>query len=561
MKKRYTAMIAAMTLMYVLAGCGGKSDSAKETTAEVKSTEAVQSEADEATEELGELIKEDEKEAKLLHAKIISDGKYGSVDNGESSVNFNTTTAGVILNDEEAEEYPLLAKALNDEFEENKRMSEKDFEDLRDSAASILEYGGSGDYMQLIAENSASVVRADETVLSYLIDYTDFYGGAHGNYASLGRSFDTETGKKLSIYDVISDKETFSKALEAELTKRYADDGGLIENNTPAQAVETFFEYISSEDSSDSVSWTIGNDRLNIYFNPYSIASYAFGEADISLMFSEYPGVVKDIYTDNASDSYAVKIKGYDGYLADINNTGEYVNVAANYGTYDEFCYESLDIVVTDDNGQSTTKSCDAHYFDFYTYYVKIGYRHYLHIFASSENDFTGNYIYEITGGDIKDCGYYGVCPARISYEYTEDGDIWMNSETTAAYSDPAKLQLSVRLDALSTYNAWRYYSINALGIPESDELYRITADYISPKLKKGITAAIADANGKKTGEKVDIPAGTALHFYMTDGESFVIFSLDDGRYIAVDFDSSDWPYTVEGEPMDEVLEDYVFAG
>ena len=47
----------------------------------------------------------------------------------------------------------------------------------------------------------------------------------------------------------------------------------------------------------------------------------------------------------------------------------------------------------------------------------------------------------------------------------------------------------------------------------------------------------------------------------MTDGESFVIFSLDDGRYIAVDFDSSDWPYTVEGEPMDEVLEDYVFAG
>ena len=74
--------------------------------------------------------------------------------------------------------------------------------------------------------------------------------------------------------------------------------------------MESFFEYISSEDSSDSVSWTIGYDRLNIYFNPYSIASYAFGEADISLMFSEYPGVVKDIYADNASDSYAVKIKG-----------------------------------------------------------------------------------------------------------------------------------------------------------------------------------------------------------------------------------------------------------
>ena len=55
-------------------------------------------------------------------------------------------------------------------------MSEKDFEDLRDSAASILEYGGSGDYMQLMAENSASVVRADETVLSYLIlsNYCNF---------------------------------------------------------------------------------------------------------------------------------------------------------------------------------------------------------------------------------------------------------------------------------------------------------------------------------------------------------------------------------------------------
>lgn len=48
-------------------------------------------------------------------------------------------------------------------------------------------------------------------------------------------------------------------------------------------------------------------DRLNIYYNPYNIGSWALGIVSVSLPFEKYPDAVKEEYKMGTSD-YAVKI-------------------------------------------------------------------------------------------------------------------------------------------------------------------------------------------------------------------------------------------------------------
>ena len=73
------------------------------------------------------------------------------------------------------------------------------------------------DNMQLMAEYTPYVLRADENVVSYEQFYDDYYGGAHGYHSYTGFTFDTKTGKKLDIYDVITGEESVKAGIIQEL--------------------------------------------------------------------------------------------------------------------------------------------------------------------------------------------------------------------------------------------------------------------------------------------------------------------------------------------------------
>lgn len=555
-KKRIAAAGLAVIMALTAAGCHqtSKEDTAQTTVKENK----------EEKDTSKEQIEKEETEKKVLHPYIHTDSVSGYVNSADGSVqiNYSLKTGGLVLSDEEAAAYPELNQALTLEYDTLKKNTQEDLNNLKESAEEMVEYMQGDDNMQLIAEYTPYVLRADENVVSYEQFYDDYYGGAHGYHSYAGFTFDTKTGKKLDLYDMITDEESVKAGIIQELKNKYASEDGLVENNTPEEDADAFFEYVDSKDQSGAVAWSLGADRLNIYYNPYNIGSWALGIVSVSLPFEKYPDAVKEEYKMETSD-YAVKIGIYADYSADIYNDGSFSDVSVYPDGTDDYANSALRIQIQDENGQVT--SCvfdDMYYFTMEAYYVKTGNRHFLHVFTHSENDWTADNVYEITNGQIRDLGYVEGTPALIRYEYNYNEDsLFTNSEDVAAYNDPGALYLEKTMNAFSTYSGSRHYHVGSSGLLESSDPYVAGPAEIVVTVKKALTVKKTDASGRENGKTEVIPVGTKLYFYMTDNESYVIFRYDGDQYGKVSMYNSDWPQKINGEELESVLDGLIFAG
>ena len=536
-KKRIAAAGLAVIMALTAVGCHqtSKEDTAQTTVKENRD------EKDTSKEQ----IEKEETEKKVLHPYIHTDSVSGYVNSADGSVqiNYSLKTGGLVLSDEEAAAYPELNQALTLEYDTLKKSTQEDLNNLKESAEEMVEYMQGDDNMQLIAEYAPYVLRADENVVSYEQFYDDYYGGAHGYHSYAGFTFDTKTGKKLDLYDVITGEESVKAGIIQELKNKYASEDGLVENNTPEEDADTFFEYVDSKDQSGAVAWSLGADRLNIYYNPYNIGSWALGIVSVSLPFEKYPDAVKEEYKMGPSD-YSVKIGIYADYSADIYNDGSFSDVSVYPDGTDDYANSALRIQIQDENGQVTSRVFDdMYYFTMEAYYVKTGNRHFLHVFTHSENDWTADNVYEITNGQIRDLGYVEGTPALIRYEYNYNEDsLFTNSEDVAAYNDPCALYLEKTMNAFSTYSGSRHYHVGSSGLLESSDPYVAGPAEIVVTVKKALTVKKTDASGRENGKTEVILVGTKLYFYMTDNESYVIFRYDGDQYGKVSMYNSDWP-------------------
>ena len=555
-KKRIAAAGLAVIMALTAAGCHQtlKEDTAQTTVKENK----------EEKDTSKEQIEKEETEKKVLHPYIHTDSVSGYVNSADGSVqiNYSLKTGGLVLSDEEAAAYPELNQALTLEYDTLKKSTQEDLNNLKESAEEMVEYMQGDDNMQLIAEYAPYVLRADENVVSYEQFYDDYYGGAHGYHSYAGFNFDTKTGKKLDLYDVITGEESVKAGIIQELKNKYASEDGLVENNTPEEDADAFFEYVDSKDQSGAVAWSLGADRLNIYYNPYNIGSWALGIVSVSLPFEKYPDAVKEEYKMGTSD-YAVKIGIYADYSADIYNDGSFSDVSVYPDGTDDYANSALRIQIQDENGQVTSRVFDdMYYFTMEAYYVKTGNRHFLHVFTHSENDWTADNVYEITNGQIRDLGYVEGTPALIRYEYNyNENSLFTNSEDVAAYNDPGALYLEKTMNAFSTYSGSRHYHVGSSGLLESRDPYVVGPAEIVVTVKKALTVKKTDASGRENGKTEVILVGTKLYFYMTDNESYVIFRYDGDQYGKVSMYNSDWPQKINGEELESVLDGVMFAG
>ena len=555
-KKRIAAAGLAVIMALTAAGCHQtlKEDTAQTTVKENK----------EEKDTSKEQIEKEETEKKVLHPYIHTDSVSGYVNSADGSVqiNYSLKTGGLVLSDEEAAAYPELNQALTLEYDTLKKSTQEDLNNLKESAEEMVEYMQGDDNMQLIAEYAPYVLRADENVVSYEQFYDDYYGGAHGYHSYAGFNFDTKTGKKLDLYDVITGEESVKAGIIQELKNKYASEDGLVENNTPEEDADAFFEYVDSKDQSGAVAWSLGADRLNIYYNPYNIGSWALGIVSVSLPFEKYPDAVKEEYKMGTSD-YAVKIGIYADYSADIYNDGSFSDVSVYPDGTDDYANSALRIQIQDENGQVTSRVFDdMYYFTMEAYYVKTGNRHFLHVFTHSENDWTADNVYEITNGQIRDLGYVEGTPALIRYEYNYNEDsLFTNSKDVAAYNDPGALYLEKTMNAFSTYSGSRHYHVGSSGLLESRDPYVVGPAEIVVTVKKALTVKKTDASGRENGKTEVIPVGTKLYFYMTDNESYVILRYDGDQYGKVSMYNSDWPQKINGEELESVLDGLIFAG
>ena len=88
--------------------------------------------------------------------------------------------------------HPDIVEASLAVIDENKEYAEQ-------------EYASNPDMVEYTFDRDILVARSDETVLSMAVMESSYLGGAHPFCATIGRTYDTQTGKELSLKDVVSD--------------------------------------------------------------------------------------------------------------------------------------------------------------------------------------------------------------------------------------------------------------------------------------------------------------------------------------------------------------------
>lgn len=445
----------------------------------------------------------------------------------------------------DAPEYPALEEAVaqyNTETEQNWITSMNDLkswarEDYNAAVAEGYEF-----YGPYVSEDEMYITRADDKALSAVTGNYWYSGGAHGMSGYSAVNFDTQTGRKLAIEDVIADTNALPNALATEMIEQYPHLEEATLNMWEMELEDYLASYLTPEEANDitpEFTWTLGYEGVTFYFGAYEIGSYADGNQVVVLTYNEYPELFNKEYFTSVTQDYVMQILpfwyGEEGFT-DINGDGvmDMIIIDGNYSTEFEM-YTSLDVTV---NGN--TYSHEAYYYELTSYVVKANGNTYVYVERVGDSDFRTVSVFKIT---------------ESSVEYVGDVD-----GSIVDLNNSADFGLTKRFDMLSTFWCIAKCYVGDDGMPvEKAGAYEIMGEGTITSTVE-ITAELVDENGNLLGESKVFPAGTIYDFERTDGMTYVDMLTNDGSRCRL-YTTNQWPPTVNGMDAQNCFEMLGFAG
>ena len=457
----------------------------------------------------------------------------------ENNVICNVTWNKLKLSGEDEKKFPKLKKT----FDKVNNEASKDAKALMyelSGAAKDLE----GDkYNPLCLEGQSKVYlqRADTKIVSLLEDVFVHSGGVHPDYHYITSNFDPETGEKLVLTDVMKSLKGLPDILEGELNIKY-DYLNFDENQ-----LWTIFKGYSPED----YNWTLDYQGITFWFSPYDIASYAAGPLSVKIYFDEEPYIFNEEYTKAPSENYAMMLPMRQKIDFDLNLNDDKKDCIEVDTMLDQYgSYNMLSVTI---NGKNYTDEINyAYAFD--VYLAHIGDKNYIYSDSVSDNDYHMFSTWDINGDTPKITQeLYGT---EVDYEYIEggyeDGTVYRQ-----AFNNSDFLRLETRFEILGTRGATATYKLSETdGKPEmTDKAYTFNYGH-DVKTTKPLEAELLPEM-----EEIELPVGTSLTPYQTDGKSYVDLKTEDGVIVRFSIDISEWPRKVNGMPEDECFENLMYAG
>ncbi len=444
----------------------------------------------------------------------------------------------------DAPEYPALEAAVaqyNTETEQNWITSMNDLKSWarEDNAAAMAE--GYEFYGPYVSEDEMYITRADDKALSAVTTNYWYSGGAHGMSGFSAVNFDTQTGKKLEVEDVISNTAALPNALATEMLEQYPHLATTVQDMWSMSLEDYLASYLTPEEVDDitpEFTWTLGYEGVTFYFGAYEIGSYADGNQVVVLTYNEYPELFNKEYFTSVTQDYAVRIApfwyGEEGFT-DINSDGvmDVITVDGDYAAEFEM-YSSLNVTV---NGN--TYSHEAYYYELTSYLVKANGNTYIYVERLGDSDYRTVSVFKIT---------------ESSVEYIGDADGGIID-----FNNSADFGLTKRFDMLGTYSGMARCCVGDDGMPvEKAGAYEIMGEVIITSTVE-ITAELVDENGNLLGESNTFPAGTSYTFERTDGMTYVDMLTNDGSRCRL-YTSNQWPPTVNGMDAQNCFEMLYYA-
>lgn len=418
----------------------------------------------------------------------------------------------------DAPEYPALEEAVaqyNTETEQNWITSMNDLkswarEDYNAAVAEGYEF-----YGPYVSEDEMYITRADDKALSAVTGNYWYSGGAHGMSGYSAVNFDTKTGRKLAIEDVIADTNALPNALATEMIEQYPHLEEATLNMWEMSLEDYLASYLTPEEVDDitpEFTWTLGYEGVTFYFGAYEIGSYADGNQVVVLTYNEYPELFNSEYFTGVTQDYVMQILpfwyGEEGFT-DINGDGvmDMITVDGNYDAeYDQ--YTSINVTIN-----NNTYTQDAWYYEMTSYLVKANGHTYIYAECTSENDYRTIYVFKVTESSVE---FIGEVQGSGIVDFTNSTDF----------------SLTKRFDLLSTYHGQGSFYVGEDGIPvQKEDTYEIKLFEDTPIVSTvDITAELIDENGNLIGETYEFPVGTEYHFRRTDGMTYVDMMTSEGK-------------------------------
>lgn len=479
-----------------------------------------------------------EKKSDISLLSVFSNQGYFSEVNESKKKIVEINYQTLHLSEEDSPKYPALAKSLNNLNNETVDEAEQALKDLTE-----LYYELDRElYYELLLTNNKkfAVQRADNIIFSIRSDFDEFSGGAHSIYGSGGYNFDTASGKKLVVTDVVTDfSAVYSiliKQIKAESSERVYDD---------------FEEYLS-EYSPDEFSWTLSYQGIAFHFSPYEIGSYASGQISTTIYFDEYPELFNKKYT-LAPESYAIEISEIGEFKFDLNPADDKKDSLSVYKTnYSDIYYNNFVIVLNENRKEvDGLEISDIRY-----YAVKVKEKFFIYVETIGANKDSEIIIYELRRDNIKEAGRFTNKYFEIRYKENDK-----KSELKYVFNNPSEFILETRINLLSTYYGEKTYSVNPdTGLPETKDNSFVIKDSSSFTITsaKEISVEILSDNHKEK-----MPVGTDFRLIRTDGETYADAKLNDGREcrIYVTRGSNGNLFNVDGIPEKDAFESLYYSG
>lgn len=539
------AMAGLLGAATIITGCGSQeaaddtsktaaaettTAAAPETAATVASTEAAETEAEVASENT---------EPIAVTVTNEYDNRY--IDDYNVFVNASYPSFSC-----EEENYAALGDALTELSATIATNAKGEIDTVEEYARGDAENGILEEYASYAYQETASLVRADSSVLSILVTTYVNQGGAHPSTTYTTYNYDPQSGMTLALDEIIQDNQydglattiadSLADTYDHNLFNCYMDlesAGAEVDGQTFRTALA---EDVQAMIDDGSIAYTVGQTAITFYFEPYALAIYAAGTQIVTINYADAPDLLWEGYT-HAPARYITAVAPGSNYIE--NAEGELLSLTVDAVSEGEFSY-AVDLSIRLD-GEEFTDTLNG--YSATPYLVHVDGRNYLYVTVVEENDWEALNVYDLNGST----------PALV-----DSVERWF---ANSCPTDPDNMELETISHLFSTNIIHRAYKVGDDGMPVALEGYDRIGYSVSQTITtlQDITAPVRDTF-EGTGTDETIPTGTTLTPYATDGESWVDLQMDDGRYVRIEV-TNDWPQTYQGTDVQELFDGLIYAG
>ena len=466
----------------------------------------------------------------------------------------------VTLTEEAVIDYPHLNKAIEAENDVIAEKYEKTFAEIKEAAENAIaeQREDTEEFPVGNMEGKIVPVRCDRSVLSFY-EVTSLYypGAAHGSVGYSGYNYKPENGEQITLADVFTDPAAL-KPVVAKYLRAQAD-------GSPVDGAEDMLQYYFDEGNMDALTWVIDQDGVTFLFAPSDIAPYAMGTLEAKIYFDREPSLFTGNYG-SSKEGYVKPMSPYTEMTVDLDGDGSDEKLSVT-GTYEEgneiYAYSGIQVSVGD-QVCTTELYCFSMQPSFV--HTEDG-RNYVYVVTATDNDYPELTVFAIKDnvpsllGKMDGTGF----ASAFHPEYV-DGEYSLEQSFSERYPliDPSKFALGTRMQLMSTYSGHRFYKAGEDGMPAPlTDSYEIDADITLTTLVP-VKAEVVDLSKEEaTGEEKEIPVGTKLNFWRTNGTDTVDFRTDDmesGEAFRVKVETSDGQI-VNGIKLDEAFDGTMFGG